>query len=801
MSASEQLRSLCELSRRVIELELRRGCRDDSVFGGFAVFAARKLGELLSLDERPVVALHDEGKRLLDELRSYGSLDGPSRRDLLERISVFLKSCSVESGRSVRRMRRMEPDAPVQFLKGVGPAWARTLGKLGIRTVGDLLLHFPFRYEDRGKIVPLSEAAGVLQSSEERGSGVVVRGKVLEVSKAGRRRRWGSPSVVEARICDGEGEAVLVWFNQAYVAERLRRGMLLTAYVRDSGRRSRGLPRLVVQEYVTGEEGDEGVESAFTGLVPVYPSCGGITSRRLRMLIGRALECCSLPETLPSELRERYGYPDVAAALRWVHAPITLIEASKGRERFVFEEFLVLQLALALRRRMRRESRRGMVVGEARRFIEEGRGLLPFELTSSQVEALEAIASDLEAPWPMSRLLQGDVGAGKTVVAFLALYATVKSGFQGALMAPTEILAEQHHLKLKSYCEAAGIRCELLTGSTSRTRRRVVIDLLRRGDVGLLIGTHALIQEDVVFRRLGLVVIDEQHRFGVAQRASLWEKGRNPNVLVMTATPIPRTLTLTLYGDLDVSRMEERPPGRIPVRTSVVTSDRLADVYDHIRREVEAGHQAFVVCPLVEDSERSEAMAAVELFERLRGEVFPDLKVGLLHGRMPAEEKERVMSGMAAGEIQILVCTTVVEVGVDVPSATVIVVLDADRFGLAQLHQLRGRVGRSSLPSWCYLVSDRDSARLKVMESTDDGFRIAEEDLRIRGPGEVFGTRQSGMPRFRVADPVADVDVLVKAGRAAAELVDASPVGRRGEVEALFEAARRRYRQYVRGLG
>ncbi|RMF88793.1 MAG: ATP-dependent DNA helicase RecG, partial [Nitrospinota bacterium] len=521
----------------------------------------------------------------------------------------------------------------------------------------------------------------------------------------------------------------------------------------------------------------------------IYPATEGMPQKQLRRIMKQVIDTYGdkIEETLPPALRERWRLIPLSEAIRQVHFPddsvdVELLNAqrSPGHRRLIFEELFFLELALALKRQGTLEEKRGIAYHGEGKLQEKLRRLLPYRLTAAQERVLEEIRQDMRQPHPMNRLLQGDVGSGKTIVALFALLTAIESGYQAAIMAPTEILAEQHYLTLYPYLEQLGYPMALLTSNVRGTRREALLSAIARGEIALVIGTHALIQEDVRFARLGFVVIDEQHRFGVLQRASLMQKGYHPDVLVMTATPIPRTLAMTVYGDLDVSVIDQLPPGRQPITTRVFYEKQRERAYQLVRSEVEAGRQAYLVYPLVEESEKLELKAATEMATRLQQETFPQFSIGLLHGRMRSEEKEAVMRAFAAGEIDILVSTTVIEVGIDIPNASVMLIEHAERFGLAQLHQLRGRVGRGPHRSYClllahYPMSEEARQRLRVMVESQDGFYIAERDLEIRGPGEFMGTRQSGLPELKLADLVRHQQLLQEARQAAFSLVREDP--------------------------
>ncbi|MFO7899348.1 MAG: ATP-dependent DNA helicase RecG [Planctomycetota bacterium] len=664
----------------------------------------------------------------------------------------------------------------VQYVRGVGPKREELLERLGVRTVRDLLYFFPRRYHDRANLVPIEEV--------EPDSRAMVLGDVVKVQLYRRGRGKG---ILTVRIRDRTGEMKAIWYNQNYLARQFDVGdtVLLWGPVRYY----KGYELVAPQfEHVGAEEhGGVALSDEHARLVPVYPLTEGLSQGQLRPIIRSAFDQYSgaMPEIVPDALRRRYHLPGIQEALEHAHFPPSVEEKDRAKERLIYEEFLVFQLAIALRRQTVR-SAPGIAFKTSDEFDRRARDLFPFTLTRSQEKAIGSIKSDMRSTQPMNRLLQGDVGCGKTVVALYAMLIAVANKFQAAIMAPTEILAEQHHRTIRRMLADSQVRLRLLTRSSER---RQVLAEIRRGEVDIVIGTHAVIQSDVAFHRLGFVVVDEQHKFGVMQRARLRWKGRSPDVLVMTATPIPRTLALTLFGDLDVSTIRELPPGRKPVRTQVVAPSKIDRAHAFIREQVAAGRQAYVVCPLVEQSESVDLHSAMETATELDDRVFPEFTVGLLHGRMAREQKDRVMNAFLAGEIQILVSTIVIEVGIDVPNATVMLVRHAERFGLAQLHQLRGRIGRGPEQATCLLVGSARSEdarrRLEILRETTDGFRIAEEDLKLRGTGELFGTRQHGLPDVRIGDLQEDIALLERARDDAAALVAADPRLERPEHAAL----------------
>jgi len=664
----------------------------------------------------------------------------------------------------------------LRYLKGVGPGRAEKLAALGFATVEDLLYHLPFRYEDRRAFAGIGE---LVPGGPEQT--LAVR---IESTRLIRTRRRGF-TIFEAELSDATGRIKGIWYNQPYLARVFQAGREAVLFGRSVLGRYK-LPVLENPEYeFLDEEDGEGVHTG--RIVPVYRKLADQTPRVIRRRVFEILadlDPTSLASHVPQEVAGRHELMPRFEALREVHFPSDEARLEDLHERrtpaqrsLAFEEIFLLQLALALRRHGLRQLPRGIEYENADALRTPLAGRLPFELTEAQKRVLGEIGADLRSSHPMNRLLQGDVGSGKTIVALLALLVAVENGHQGALMAPTEILAEQHGRNIRRILEQGGLdrRVTVLKGSLRAGQRRRVLEEIRTGAARLVIGTHALFEPDVEFRQLGLIVVDEQHRFGVMQRAALAKKGTRPDVLVMTATPIPRSMALTLYGDLDLSIIDELPPGRVPIRTHVRGEEDRRRVYDGLRQAVRMGRQAYIVVPLVEETAKSDLKAATELTEHLRKRIFPDLEIGMIHGRMKSNEKDQAMQDFAEGRIHLLVATTVIEVGVDVPNASVMLIEHAERFGLSQLHQLRGRVGRGSDRSYCLLmlgseVQGRDALeRLRVMESTSDGFKISERDLELRGPGAVFGTQQHGLSDLQFLAEILKAPGLIESARAEAQ--------------------------------
>jgi ATP-dependent DNA helicase RecG len=715
--------------------------------------------------------------------------------------------------------RMLELSTPVQYVKGIGPKLAEILAAKGIATVDDLLHYLPFRYEDRLNPRGIAE----LRAGE-------MATVIGEVRNSGLFRTRRMP-IFQLTVGQGRSRLRCIFFNATYLQGKFQPGQLIALYGKvEEDSRNHELQIVQPQFEILGDAAEDGAgaekkaaESLEVGrIVPIYESAGQgrLTSRWFRRIIRTALENLNpdLPESIPAIVRTHLGLISPREALWKVHWPDageSLQDLQSARTpahlRLIFDELFFVELGLELKRRQQK-AQTGIAFRLDDRVRAAIKKILPFHPTTAQKRVLKEIASDMEKPYPMRRLLQGDVGSGKTIVSFEAAIIAIENGYQVALMAPTEILAQQHYFSARQILENAGYRIVLITGSLESDRKREIQRHIARGNAQLVIGTHALLEEKIEFAKPGLVIVDEQHRFGVMQRLKLMRKSGDvdsggsgapgaegvtmssqtasavePDVLVMTATPIPRTLALTLYGDLDLSVLDELPPGRTPIVTRRVSDERAPEVWEFVRKHVAVGHQVYVVYPVIEENEETELKAAIKMYRELSGKVFSDLKVGLLHGRLDSDLKDQVMRMFQRGELQILVATTVIEVGVDVPNATVMVIEHAERFGLAQLHQLRGRIGRGAAKSYCVLmtggkVSEDGEKRLDAMVRSSDGFKIAELDLELRGPGEFFGTRQAGMPSFRVADLIRDRQLLEAAKREAAAVV-AGPNAEISEVE------------------
>ena len=817
-----KLEEVLDRIEKPLRLEIKLGFRDRAAVGGIERYVSEWVEKALKLD------LEDQTRGMLEGLRSsvegYSGLDANRRKAHIDRAIELIgrireretskiqpllfdwQAASRDKAESDEdRVELSFPPAdedpsvlehllrPPLAVKGIGPKRSGLLtAQLGITSILDMLEYFPAGYLDRSRIKRIYDVG-------RSGEPETVQGKVVSVTqftsrKSGRR-------IVKVVIFDETGLASLVGFGR--FGEFLERALKVGDHLVVSGRFKRAFNEIQTSDFEFEMLSDEEAELIHTGrIVPKYRLAGPITQRNMRYMMRLVLDqfLNLVPEHLPMEMRRRLRLMDRRSAIRNIHFPESHGHLRQARRRLIFDELFLIQLGLALRKR-RVESTGGISFNVNGPLLERFLESLPFKLTSAQRRVIEEIRSDMSKPHPMNRLIQGDVGSGKTVVAAAALVIAVENGYQGAMMAPTEILATQHFNTLDRLLRPLDVKVVMLRGEMRSSERRAALGAIRSGEAQVVVGTHALIQEGVEFNRLGLVITDEQHRFGVLQRAALKGKGfSSPDVLVMTATPIPRTLALTVYGDLDLSLIDELPPGRRKVKTFWVSEDKREEMYEFIRREVLAGRQAYVVYPLVEESEKLEDIkAATEMAEKLQNEVFPDLRVGLLHGRLRPQEKDEVMMAFKAGEIDILVSTTVVEVGVDVPNASVMVIEHAERFGLAQLHQLRGRVGRSAYQSYCFLIANPKSEearrRVEVMVSSNDGFEIAEADMEIRGPGELMGTRQSGMPDLKLANLLRDADLLALARKEAQKLAEADPELKKAEHRMLREIIRKVWRE------
>lgn len=661
---------------------------------------------------------------------------------------------------------RIKLSSPIRYIKGVGPERAKIFLRLGIETLQDLLYLFPRRYEDRrcvSKIANLS--AGQKQ---------IVKAEILK--KEVIRTRHGI-NIFRMTVSDKTGIMNCMWFNQPYLDRLFKTGDNLIFY----GKVDRDSKFKMVHPEYEFLNNDEDNSVHMERIVPVYPLTQDLTQRFLRPMMKKVLEdqMHVVQEYLPLKLRARLKLADLVFAFRNIHFPENDKALAMAYRRLVFNEFFFMQLGVAQRKKFFTEKVRGIKHSLNGKFYKEFVSLLPFELTGSQRKAVEEISKDMQSEKRMNRLLEGEVGSGKTIVAAHAMVIAIQNGYQVAMMAPTEVLAQQHYINLDSLLEPLGINVAFLAGGIDATQKEKILKELFSGKIDILVGTHALLQEWVKFKDLGLVVVDEQHKFGVFQRSALQEKGAICDILVMTATPIPRTLAMTLYGELDLSVLDELPAGRRQTKTIWVDEQKREEIYDFVRQELKNGRQAFIVYPLVESSKRIEAKAAQDMYHKLKCEVFADFSVGLLHGRMKSNEKNKTMSDFRSGRIDILVSTVVIEVGVDIHNASVMVIENAERFGLAQLHQLRGRIGRGEHDSYCILISEPTTEeayrRLDVFTQLEDGFKIAEEDLDIRGPGDIFGKKQHGMLELRIGDIIKDAQILKEARREAFELIDKDP--------------------------
>ncbi len=791
-----------ESLRKILELERRKEFADSAVIGGLDRFLNNWTHQAAESITTPQL-LRRWNKLTKSD---YASLSREQRQQWVKQVLDFL--AELESGeRNVTRARptpagsrpisrtkvpgaaaSQSIDSPITTIKGISTVRASKFNRLGVRTIRDLLYFFPHRHLDYSQRKPISQ---LTEGNEET---IVANVWQAQIIKPGGRRS------TEAIVGDETGNVRVVWFNNPYLVKSLTTNTRVVL----SGRVSLYKGRHVFEspEWELLEDRD----LIHTGrLVPIYPLTSGLRPRQVRKLMKEVVEqwAGQMTDFLPPEVRERCQLLELPRAINQAHYPDDTALKDRARVRLAFDELFILQLGVLNKKRAWREGQPGNPIGTDKPTLDAFLQSLPFTLTAAQDKVLKEMLADLEQSRPMSRLLQGDVGSGKTVVATAGLLMAAANGYQGAFMAPTEILSEQHFSTIRQFLSRTGqpeageeylqrytgllprpLTVALLTGGIKQPKKRELQQSIRDGDIDIVIGTHALIQKEVEFHKLGLAVVDEQHRFGVMQRSELRQKGYNPHVLAMTATPIPRTLALTLYGDLDLSVIDQLPPGRQAIKTKWLNPGQRDSAYAFIKRQVASGRQAFIICPLIEESEAIQARAAIAEYERLSREVFPELRLGLLHGRMSAVDKERAMRDFRAGEIHILVATPVVEVGIDVPNATVMLIESADRFGLSQLHQFRGRVGRGEEQSYCMLLAQDPSEvgrqRLDIIENVQDGFQLAEEDLKLRGPGEFFGTRQSGLPDLRMAR-LSDVALLELARAEATRLFEIDPALKKPE--------------------
>ena len=781
--------------RKILELEQKKGYSDSTVFGGLDKFIRQWSDKTIPLITDRSLIPGFQKLHLRDS--KYASLTPQQRQDWVRHVLEF--AAELEHGKVAKSapipkltakltrpalkpvapviISRQSLDTSITTIKGISTGFAVKFGKLGVRTIRDFLYFFPSRHLDYSRMKTVS------QLSEGQEETIAANVWEAKITMPGGRRS------TEVIVGDETGNVRAMWFNNPWLAKTLTPNMKIVL----SGKVRLFNGRFVFEspEWEPMEEGD----LIHTGrLVPVYPLTEGLHQRQTRKMIKGIIDLWAnqIPDFLPSEVKERCQLIALPQAISQAHYPDNTDLKDKARVRLAFDELFLLQLGVLSKKRDWQESQPGTPVNIDQKILDNFLRSLPFKLTLAQQKVLQEILGDMQKPVAMSRLLQGEVGSGKTVVAAAALLMAVADGYQTALMAPTEILAEQHFTTIHKLLSGTGhlqeerdhlytysgilpkpITIALLIGATGAKTKREIHQFIIEGKIDIVIGTHAIIQKEVEFKKLGFIVVDEQHRFGVAQRSTLRQKGTNPHVLAMTATPIPRTLALTIYGDLDLSVIDELPPGRQLIKTKWLRPDQRESAYNFVRKQVAEGHQAFIICPLIEESETIQARAAVAEYEYLSKEVFPNLRMGLLHGRMAARDKEKTMQQFHDKELDILVSTPVIEVGIDVPNATVMMVESADRFGLSQLHQFRGRVGRGPAQSYCILLSQHPSEigqeRLSVIETVHNGFRLAEEDLRLRGPGEFFGTRQSGLPDLRMAK-LSDVAILELARREAEHL-------------------------------
>ncbi|MEG1497027.1 MAG: ATP-dependent DNA helicase RecG [Clostridiales bacterium] len=754
-----------------IEKESRLGYGDYSVFGGFYEFAKAKFTEIknqtATSDNADTLnnadTLDSPVAEILALLENYNKTPLSQRPMIMKNVEAKIQKmaadqpCEKEEDVAERNAMPKEPP-PLQYIKSVGPKRVNLLKKLGINNVDELIEYYPKRHEDRRKITAISQIIP--------GENAVICGFIKKVESYRLKKNL---QITKAFIADDTGSVVAIWFNQTWLKDQLKTGEEIMIYGRADFRY--GKRQFSVSEFAPAHE------KVGFGILPVYSLTEGINQKLLRNIINNALALKKgeIAEYLPFDVREKYHLVGREWAINHYHFPDELIELQDARRRIVFDEFLLMRLSMGVIR----DSVINGGISQNRGKKEKFRSFLPYELTTAQNRVIDEISADMAANTQMMRLLEGDVGSGKTAVAAWAIYQSWKSGHQSALMAPTEILATQHYHSMQKLFGNTRLEIALLTGSTSMAKKKEIYENLQNGKIDLLIGTHALVEEKTVFHDLSLAVVDEQHRFGVKQRELLVAKGSNPDCLVLTATPIPRTLAMTVFADLSLSVLDEMPPGREVVKTYVITSKEEMRALNFIKKYAQKGFQSYIVCPLVEESESLDLASATDLYDRLKSGFFNNISVGLIHGKMKTKEKEEVMQKFRKNEISVLVSTTVIEVGVDVPNAVIMLIRDAHRFGLAQLHQIRGRIGRGTEQSFCILEygggGDIAKKRMDIMVKYHDGFKIAEEDLKLRGPGDFFGIRQHGLADLQIADLYLDCDILAEASTFATELLKENP--------------------------
>ncbi|MCK4257882.1 MAG: ATP-dependent DNA helicase RecG [Halanaerobiales bacterium] len=790
------MKQIMKKLKRPFKVEIKTGCLNTSVFGGFDRYVLNYLDQLKARLESNFTESSPKLIEIVSQLKilflDYKRVLPDDRREIIRKVIPLVQQIDhgieglenikrpvkqVKEPPQVKPLRSEESPKmqnlnskvildhiemlarPVQYVKGVGPKRAKTLNRLNVENVMDLIYYIPREYSDRSQIMSISDINKSQSLIKEE---VTIVGKVVAIQEMRVKRGM---KIIKVAIHDGTGLAFGVWYNQPYIKDQFKNDEKVIFSGKVNLKNYNRYRKIELNNPVFERlESDDHLHTS--RIVPIYPLTEGLSQKNIREIINNAIDqyISYLPELIPGMLKQKYSLLSSDQALKFVHFPENRTLLEEAKRRLIFEDFFFLQLGILYRRKLMQSNNEGYSCKEDQELISTFINVLPFSLTNAQKRVWEEISYDQQKTKPMYRLLQGDVGSGKTVIAAMSLIKGIENGLQGALMAPTEILAEQHYLSLKGWFETLDLHVELITGSLKKKRREEILNQLSTGKIDLVVGTHALIQEEVQFKKLGVVVIDEQHRFGVEQRELLQKKGIHPHVLVMTATPIPRSMALTIYGDLELSVIDELPPGRKPIVTVWRQPETRDKIYSFVKDELNQGRQAYVVCPLIDESEVIDVESATQMAEYLSLEVFTDYKVSLLTGQTSRDERDQIMRDFRDGKVDILVATTVIEVGVDVPNASIMLIEDAQRFGLAQLHQLRGRVGRGEAQSYCILIGDTTTPegerRLNVMVETNDGFKIAEEDLAIRGPGEFFGTRQHGLPEFKVASLIRDWEML-----------------------------------------